>query len=245
MGNRPFILGNCIWQSTVGFMQLFEDIEVRNYTERYGPDYTRRLKVDVVLDMKERIQHKLLAGGHKVLEQTDTRLPRISIQIANIIPDIARYSGKNIKRRLNQNLNKVTHSSSISYDIQPFPINIEFTVSIWAKYFEHYAQILENIIPYFDPYVTVGVKERNFGIERNLKVSLTSVGQNSTFEMEGNVARIIRGDLAFTVETVAYKTLHENISEIIEKVQCHIIDIITPITSETITICASEGDYLL
>lgn len=243
MGNRPYILGNSVWISTLSFLQLFEDIEVRNYQERYG-DFDKRLKVDVVLDMKERIQHKLLAGGHKALEQADTRLPRISVQIANIVPATNRYTGKNMRRVLQKTFDDIDQSSSVSYDIQPFPINIEYTVSVWAKYFEHYAQILENIIPWFDPYVTVGVKERNYGIERELKVSLTGIGQNNIFEMTGPQVRIVRGDLTFTVETMAYKALTENISELIEKVEVHVIDINIPMSSETISISASEGDYV-
>jgi hypothetical protein len=236
---RPFIVGNSLWVTTVGFMQLFQDLEVRNYQERYDPNFDRRLKVDVSLDMKERIQYKLLAGGHKELEQADTRLPRISIQMVNIQPDLQRYNGKGFKRTLKR------QQDGLVYDIQPFPINIEYSVSIWAKYFEHYAQLLENIIPWFDPYVTVGVKERNFGIERELRVKLDSVGQSSTFELEGGAARIIRGDMTFTVETFAYKTQTDITEGIIYEVNVPIVDIVTPLSSETISISGSPEDMII
>jgi len=236
--SRPFIQGNSIWLSTVAFLQLFEDIEVRNYDQRYGGDFDRRIKVDVTLDMKERIQHKILAGGHKEMEQADTRLPRISIQITNITPDIQRYSGKNYKRKL-----QVSDDGN-AYDFQPFPINIEYSVSIWAKYFEHYSQILENIIPWFDPYVMVGVKERNFGAERQLKVGLNSVGQSSTFELEGGASRLIRGDMAFTVETYAYKSQEDLRSSTIYNTNVVVVDIQNPISSETISISADKGDII-
>jgi hypothetical protein len=104
MSKRPFISGNSIWVTTVAFMQLFKDMEVRNFKERYSEEYDRRLKVDVSLDMKERLQYKLLAGGHKKLEQSDTRLPRISIQIGDIQPDLDRYTGKNMPRRLSRDV---------------------------------------------------------------------------------------------------------------------------------------------
>ena len=248
--SRPFILGNSIWITTTAFMQLFEDIEVRNYNTRYNSqDYTKRLKVDVSLDTKERVQYKLLAGGHYELEQKDTLLPRIGIQIAAIVPDIERYSGKNAKRTFSSNVSEQVGSfplkSATTYDLQPFPIKITYTVSLWAKYFEHYAQLLENILPWFDPYVIVGVKERNFGIERELKVSLVDVGQSLTFEMEGGAARIVRGDLTFDVESYAYKTLNENFSNLILKTEIHIIDIVTPISSETISISADANDMAI
>lgn len=238
MSKRPFIRGNSIWVTTVAFMNLFNDLEVRNYTERYGNGYDRRLKVDVSLDTKERLQHKLLAGGHKKLEQSDTRLPRISIQIANITPDRARYTGKNFKRTIAQN------GTDIVTDIQPYPVKVEYTVSIWAKYFEHYAQILENVIPWFDSYLTVGVKERNFGIERELKVNLNDVGQNSTFELEGSQARLVRGDMSFTVETQMYKVLNDNDSDVIHKATTVLVEMINPISSETIVVEVDPLDFI-
>jgi hypothetical protein len=222
---------------------LFEDIEVRNYETRYGPTYKKRLKVDVTLDMKERIQHKLLAGGHKALEQADTRLPRIAIQLVNITPDIERYAGKNSNRTMKRDIVGAS-GNTISTDIQPAPLKLEYNVSIWCKYYEHYAQILENILPWFDPYMIVGVKERNYNIEREMKVMLTGVSQNSTFEMEGPTARIVRGDLTFAVDTVSYKALTADSGELIEKIEVHVIDLRMPFSSETVSICASSDDYL-
>ena len=248
--SRPFILGNSTWITTTAFLQLFEDIEVRNYNTRYdSQDYNKKLKVDISLDTKERVQYKLLAGGHYELEQKDTRLPRIGIQIAAMVPDVERYSGKNAKRTFSSNVSEKIADfplkSSVTYDLQPFPIKITYTASIWAKYFEHYAQILENIIPWFDPYVIVGVKERNFGIERELKVSLVDIGQSLSFEMEGGAARLVRGDLTFDVETYAYKTMNEDLDTLILKTDIHISDIISPISSETISISAEQSDMLL
>jgi hypothetical protein len=227
-----------IWATTVSFCSLFEDIEVRNYTERYGSDFNRRLKVDVTLDMKERLQHKLLAGGHKKMEQADTRLPRISIQIANVVPDVERYSGKNMKRIITESADQQI------IDVQPFPINIDYTVSVWAKYFEHYAQIVENIIPWFDPYVVVGIKERNFNIEREVKVSLNSISQNAQFELEGGSARLIRGDLGFSVETYAYKSLNDLRDSVIFSSNVVIVDVVNPITSETVSISGDASDIV-
>jgi hypothetical protein len=239
MSKRPFILGNSLYVTTTAFLQLFEDLEVRNYEQVYGNTVTRRLKVDVSLDMKERVQYKILAGGHKALEQADTRLPRISVQITNILPDVARYTGKNTKRRLRRS------EDGEFFDVQPFPIKVEYSVSIWCKNFYHYSQLLENILPWFDPYIIVGVKERNYNIERELKISLNSVGQNSTFELEGSASRLIRGDLSFTAETFSYKVKEDLSSSIIYNTNVTVVDIINPITSETVSISADKNDLLL
>lgn len=240
---RPFIQGNTAWLASTVLLSLFEDLEVRNYETRYGDTYTKRLKVDVTLDTKEKVQLKLLAGGHRKLEQADTRLPRISVQLNSITPDIQRYTGKNASRVLERRISGVeTGGHYLTTDLQPYPVTMEYSVSIWCKYFEHYNQLLDNIINYFNPYVTVGVKERNIGIERQMKVSLVEVGSNSTFELEANAARLIRGDLSFKLETHSYSYLNKQDSNIIQKAETHIIEITNPISSETVIIEATQDE---
>ena len=247
--SRPFIFDNAIWLTTAVFMKLFNDLEVRNLNSRGSDSYNKRLKVDVSLDTKERVQYKLLAGGHYELEQKDTLLPRIGVQLASIVPDVERYAGKNTKRTFKSDITEqpgdVPIKSSTTYDVQPFPIKITYTVSIWAKYMEHYTQLLTNILPVFDPYMIVSVKERFFNIERELKVSLIDAGQSHTFEMEGGAARIVRGDMTFDVETVAYKFLNRDVNSLILQTDIHIIDIVTPISSETVSISAEIGDMVI
>lgn len=245
MSNRPYIQGNSVWLTTLAFKQLFHDLEIRNYSDRYGSNdtVTRRLKVDVGLDTKERIYDYLMAGGHAELEQADVRLPRISIQMDGIEPDMARHKGKGVKRLLNTT--KVAGGSTqYTYDFQPVPMNMNFTVGIWCKKMEHYCQIVENILGWFESYVTVGVKERNYGIERELCVKFNGHNQEMTFEMQGGQERVIRGSMNFTVETVAYKTMETTQTGIIEKVEVHVIDIITPWSSETIEIKVDEDDVI-
>lgn len=236
MSHRPFIIGNSTWLTTVAFMQLFNDLEVRHFDTRYGETYSKALKVDVTLDTKERIYHTLLNGGHKELEQADTRLPRLSVQIDSINPRQEDYTGKDNQRLLNR------EDSGLHTDIQPYPVRIDYTVGIWCKKFEHYVQILENLIPWFDPYTTVGVKERNLGIERQLKVQLTGVNNNSNFVMQGVDQRIIRGEMTFSVDSWMYKVQHKDGNQI-TKADIVVADIKTPMSSEIITISAGNHPY--
>ena len=237
MSRRPFIIGNSVWLTTVGFLQLFNDFEVRNYSTRYNEEYTKALKVDVTLDMKERIYLKLLEGGHAELEQADTRLPRLSVQLDAINPRTEDYTGKDQRRIL------VRGENYNDKDIQPYPVTIDYTVGIWCKYFEHYAQILENIIPWFDPFTTVSVKERNLGIERELTVKLTGVSQNSNFVMQGTDQRIIRGEMNFSVNSWMYKVRDQNETGRVTMANILVVDIATPITSEIITISAGSHQF--
>ena len=162
------------------------------------------------------------------MEQQDTRLPRISIQMNDISLRLEDYTGKEQERILFRD------DDSIKRDIQPVPINITDTVGIWAKYFEHYIQIVENIVPLFDPYATVEVKERQLDIAREIQVNIDGISNGSSFKVTGNDQRVVKGEANFTAKSIMYKTMNENTYDLITKVYGSIIDISTPVNSMTV-----------
>jgi hypothetical protein len=226
-GNRPFILGESTYVTTLAFMQLFQGIEVRNFKERFG-ETIRRIPVQVSLDTKERLFYQLKHGGFRAMEQQDTRLPRISVQMNDIALRLEDYTGKEQDRILFRD------DDNIKRDIQPVPITITYTVGIWAKYFEHYIQIVENIVPLFDPYATVEVKERQLDIAREIQFNLDGMSNGSTFKVTGDEQRVIRGEANFTAKSIMYKVMNENSYDLITKVYGTLIDISTPVNSMTV-----------
>jgi hypothetical protein len=226
-GNRPYILGESTYVTTLAFMQLFQGIEVRNFAERFG-ETTRRIPVQVSLDTKERLYYQLKHGGFRAMEQQDTRLPRISIQMNDIALRLEDYTGKGQDRILFRD------DDEIKRDIQPVPVNITYTVAIWAKYFEHYIQIVENIVPLFDPYATVEVKERQLDIAREISYTLDGLSNGSTFKVSGDDQRVVRGEANFTAKSIMYKIMNENTYDLITKVYGTLIDIETPVNSMTV-----------
>jgi hypothetical protein len=243
MGERPIISGQSMYVATLAFMSLFEGIKVRNYETEAGrfdlSQTTMWIPVSVVLDTKEKIYEQIMMGGHKAQEQADTRLPKLGIQITAMNPAIERYTGKDTKRILLKTINNSVVTNTVK-DLQPVPFDISFTVTVWCAYMEHWVQIMENILPWFDPYMHVGVMERHLGIERQIRVVLESVSPNFSFQMAGPTdKRIIRGELTFRAETVVYKNQTTNISDIIETVNNSIIDVITPWSNEMVSVSGS------
>ena len=226
-GNRPFIVGESVYVTTLAFLQLFQGMEVRNFLQRFG-ETTRRIPVQVSLDTKERLYYQLKHGGFKSLEQQDTRLPRISIQMNDIALRLEDYTGKEQDRILFRD------QDDFKRDIQPVPITITYTVGVWAKYFEHYIQLISNIVPMFDPYATVEVKERNLDIAREIQFNLDGISNESNFKVSGDDAKIIRGSATFTAKTVMYKVMNETTYDLITKAYGSVIDIVTPVNSMTV-----------
>ena len=239
---RPHIVGNSLKVTTMAFSQLFRDMYVYNYDDTTGKPLIR-IPVNVGLDTKESIYTYLKMGGsHKKIDQKDTLLPRIGIQISSMTPDMSRQSGKGQTRTLYKSLSNNDQIGNrmvdkLKKDIQPVPLNITYTVSIWCKYIDHWAQIQENILPFFDPYCTVGVRERDLGIEREIPVKLESVTPNMSFEVGNNSnQRLIRSEMEFTCETVIYKHMSEKLEGIINQVYVWTIDVDSPFSSTTMSL---------
>lgn len=246
--SRPFIVGNSLKVTTMAFSQLFSDMKVFNYDENGKP--ILEIPVNVSLDTKESIYEYLKYGGsHKKIDQKDTILPRIGIQITNIIPALDRQSGKGENRLLYRQYDSNEFGkrfiTDVKKDIQPVPMDITYTVSIWCKYIDHWAQITENILPHFNPYTTVGVKERDLGIERHIHVRLDSVSPNNSFEVgQGNSQRIIRSEMEFTCQTILYKYMSKDTSGIVDNIWLWTIDLDTPFASSTMNISAGPTSVL-
>ena len=80
------------------------------------------------------------------------------------------------------------------------------------------SQILENILPYFNPNRNIRVKEFSFfNIERDLNVKLTGVTPVVTTDLTENDRRQVSCDIGLTVDAFMYRPFsHESIIKVIE-----------------------------
>lgn len=222
----------------MSFSTLFRDLYVYNYDNLTGKPLLK-IPVHVSLDNKSAIYEYLKYGGsHKAIKEKDTQLPRIGIQMTDMSPAIDRQTSKDQGRVLSKTYATTpegrTYVDKVKKDIQPMPFNIGYTISIWCKTIEHWAQIQENILPFFNPACFVGVRERELGIERQIRVVLDSVTPLDSFQ--GTNRRLIRSEMSFTCETVLYKNMSEDTGGIINNVWLWTIDLTTPFSSFTMNI---------
>ena len=235
--SRPNIISGSFKTTTIAISQLFRDIYVYNYDDTGKP--ILKIPVHVSLDTKESIYEYLkYSGSNKKIKEKDTMLPRIGIQISSMSPALDRQTGKNQTRVLfksfNSDIESVRRVEKLKKDLQPVPFNIGYTVTVFCKYIDHWAQIMENLLPFFDPSCNVGVRERELGIERQILVRLESVTPTMSFEVgSGNGQRVIKGEMEFTCETVLYKVMNDKVEGIINNIWLWTIDIDTPFASTT------------
>ena len=130
-------------------------------------------------------------------------LPRMGFEISGFTYDQNRQQNKLIRST------KTTMESdnvSRKFQYQPTPYDINFTLSIYAKNMTDGLQIVEQILPYFQPEYTVAMKMIDDMSEvRDVPIILTGVNMDDQFEGSFEDRRVINFTLDFTMKTYFFE----------------------------------------
>lgn len=188
----------------VALMDLFNNIRVRDYTQAPEHDGTivETLRVPVHLSMQEKYQaYKLAEAGKKYYP----KYPKLSITWSGMNYNGERAKGTNVKRSWKDVDTGYTDVDNYIVDTQPIPYDFQFEVDIRTQSMSHFTQILENILPYFNPARHMRIKEFRFlNVERDIKVRLENVSQEFLIDQESSTRRYVNGQLGLTVEGFIY-----------------------------------------
>ena len=100
----------------------------------------------------------------------------------------------------------------------PVPYNVDFELYILSKQSDDALQIVEQILPYFQPDYTVTINDNtDMGIKRDVPVILNTVGYEDDYEGEFTARRSIIYTLAFTAKFYLYGPVTS--SKVIKTVQ--------------------------
>jgi len=134
------------------------------------------------------------------------KIPRIALTLNSIDYAPDRAIGPNEYRYFKDNQGENGLVNQVFRDFQPAPYNFTFTLSIRADQMNDFIQLLENILPYFNPKLYLRVKEFQFlNLERDLQVILNSVTPDFTDELDKFNNRQMNGSVVFTVEGWQYR----------------------------------------
>jgi len=139
-------------------------------------------------------------------------LPRMSFEMTSIEYDGTRKAGvtQTFKAVDGNNMKKV---------YMPVPYNIGFELSILSKLNDDALQIVEQILPYFQPSfnMTVDLVE-SIGEKRDIPVVLNSVSFQDDYEGDFSTRRALIYRLQFTAKTYLFGPVADNPEGLIRKV---------------------------
>tara|TARA_Y100000004_G_scaffold163099_1_gene192235 strand:- start:1627 stop:2430 length:804 start_codon:yes stop_codon:yes gene_type:complete len=185
---------------TIAFGQIFNNIIIEN-TSSTGA-VTKRIRVPLAYAPKE----KFLVRLEQQESLTDDRevaitLPRLGFEITGLSYDSTR------KLTRTQKTVKVRQSDStvLNYQYTPVPYNVNFSLYSFTATAENGLQIVEQILPFFQPDYTVTIRVNpDMNIVRDVPIVLNSVNYEDTYNGEFTRRRAVIYTLNFTAKTYIF-----------------------------------------
>ncbi len=140
-------------------------------------------------------------------------LPRMSFEMNNVSYDPSRKSG------VTQTF-KTSDGTNVKKVFMPVPYNIGFELNILAKLNDDALQIIEQILPYFQPSFNLTVDlVKSIGEKRDIPIVLDSINFQDDYEGDFSTRRALIYTLGFTAKTYLFGPVAESTSGLIKKVQ--------------------------
>ena len=190
-------------KTVVAFGTLFNNIELRRTNEV--------MKVPLAYGPKQKFLARLDQTPDPTNKRVQITLPRISFEINGITYDSSRKVSPTQKI-------KIAKDSDESKNVfMPVPYNLSFELAIISKNQEDGLQILEQILPYFQPHYNLAVKLiPDMNETKDVPVVLNSIDYEDDYEGDFSTRRAIIYTLQFTVKTYLYGPVTD--SKVIKKV---------------------------
>ena len=201
---------NEIFRKTViAFGTLFNNIEIK----RTEGSRTEVMKVPLAYGPKDKFLARLKqVGDLTTKDAVQITLPRISFEISGFAYDatrkvsptqVIRYTGSDSKTRKS---------------FMPVPYNVDFELAIMAKNQDDGLQILEQILPFFQPMfnITLNLQEA-IGESKDFPVTLNSVVYEDDYEGDYTTRRTLIYTLSFSAKTYVYGPVSDVTDKLIKK----------------------------
>jgi hypothetical protein len=201
----------------VAFGSLFNELQLVRYNKA-GTQELERVLVPIVYAQKEKFYNRV-KGDPNLLKSIQVTLPRISFEIVGVEYDPLRKQNSLLK---NTNIETATNTTQKT-QYMGVPYNYEFSLSIYVRNIEDGWQIVEQILPIFNPDYTLTLDlVSSMGIKKDVPIILNSVGYTVDYESshDDDETRVVIFDLSFTVKAMLFGPITD--SKIITKANTNI-----------------------
>ena len=203
---------NEIFRSVIiAFGSVFNGIEVRHKDE--NNDTFSIVKVPLSYGPMQKFLARMQqeANLNKPIQMT---LPRMSFEFTNLSYDSSRKS-----TRTTQIINQTPDGEKIKSNYMPVPYNMTFQLNIMTKLNDDMLQIIEQILPYFQPHYTLTVKFLgNLEEKRDIPIQLDDITMTDDYEGNFDQRRALIYTLTFTAKTFLFGPVEDVTGSIIKKV---------------------------
>jgi hypothetical protein len=199
-------------KTIVAFGTLFNNIQIKHKDNAgddfsiitvpiaYGPVQKFLARIEQVPDLKKRVA---------------ITLPRMSFEMTGISYDSGRKSSTmQTFKALDQANNELTKV------FMPVPYNVNFRLSIMSKLNEDALQVVEQILPYFQPHFNLTVDlVSSIGEKRDIPMILERISMDDQYEGDFTTRRVLVYTLDFVAKTYLFGPVGTPNEALIKQVQ--------------------------
>ena len=187
-----------IRNTVIAFGTIFNNVNIKRLDSSGNP--IQNIKVPLSYSPKEKFLARLdaqqdLTGDDSSVAIT---LPRMSFEVTGYSYDGGRKLNKN------QKITKVTtnaDTTKMNSQYMPVPYNVNFSLSVYVANSDDGLQIVEQILPYFQPdYTVTMIEDRTMDTKRDIPFILNNVDYEDSYTGSLTTSRRIIYTLTFTAK---------------------------------------------
>ena len=196
----------------IGFGTLFNDISIKHVDN--SDDVVSVIKVPIAYGPTQ----KFLARLQQVPDlnkPVQFSLPRMSFEFVGLTYDQTRK----VTTTQTFTSSLVADGKQIRKTYMPVPYNMQFELGIFTKLNDDMLQIVEQILPYFQPAYTLSIDlVKSIGEKRDIPIVLDGISMDDQYEGSFDTRRSLIYTLRFTAKTYLFGPVADVSKDVIKKV---------------------------
>ena len=185
---------------TIGFGQIFNNIQIKRKDDTGKVIQT--IRVPLAYGPKEKFLVRLDQQSSLSNREFAITLPRMGFEISSIAYDPTRKLTR-VQRFKRVKANK--DGKVLDFNYTPVPYNISYNLYSFTASAEAGLQIIEQILPFFQPDFTVTINAiPTLDIKRDIPIILNSVNYEDTYNGDFTTRRAVIYTLNFTAKTYLF-----------------------------------------
>ena len=182
----------------VSFGTIFNNVQI--VRKNSSGNITQSMKVPLAYGPKQKFLTRIREDA-SISKTTAITLPRIAFEIQTLSYDTTRKLNRVTKIRKTS----AKGSGKLETQYMPVPYNVDLQLFVMAKSGDDALQIIEQILPFFQPEYTITVNDNlDMKSKRDIPIVLTGIDYEDNYEGDFTTRRALIYTLSFTAKFYLY-----------------------------------------
>jgi hypothetical protein len=199
-------------RTIISFGTLFNNIQIKKTND--NGDVVQVIKVPLAYGPTQKFLARIRESPEDLNNPVQITLPRMSFEFNGLFYDVTR------KLQTTQTFLSKSPDGSIKKTFMPVPYTMQFELSIMTSINDEMLQVIEQIVPYFQPSYTLTVDlVDKIGEKRDIPITLESISMEDDYEGNFSTRRALIYTLRFNAKTYLFGPVSTGVEkDIIKKV---------------------------